>query len=91
MTYFSYPVYCECRGLWHVYDIQHNEEITPCYGNLDDVKYLIRYAIAWNIPVETAYRTLKGSNGGCWYDEDRFKQNLKQLKTKLKKKEEHYE
>ena len=82
--YFEYPIYCECRGLWHIYDIQHNEEPTVCYGNLDNVKYLIKYAIAWDIPIESAYKTLKNSNGG-WYHEDRFKQNLKKLKEKLKK------
>ncbi len=84
-SYFGYPVYCECRGLWHVYDIQYNEEITYCYGSLDDVKYLIKYAIAWDMPIQSAYEATK--NGG-WYLGDRFKQNLKKLKTKLKDKKE---
>lgn len=84
-SYFGYPVYCECRGLWHVYDIQHNEDITYCYGSLDDVKYLIKYAIAWDIPVNGAYKALENCNGGCYYYEDRFKKNLKKLREKLKK------
>ena len=83
--YFEYPIYCECRGLWHIYDIQHNEEPTVCYGSLDEVKYLIKYAIAWDIPIGTAYSALKNNNGGGWYHENIFKQRLKKLKEKLKK------
>ena len=83
--YFEYPIYCECRGLWHIYDIQHNEEPTVCYGNLNNVKFLIKYAIAWDIPIESAYKTLEKYNGGCWYNGNSFKQNLKKLKEKLKK------
>lgn len=85
-SYFGYPVYCECRGLWHVYDIQHNEEITYCYGSLSDVKFLIKYAIAWDMRIQSAYEATK--NNGGWYNGDRFKQNLKKLKAKLKDKEE---
>lgn len=85
-SYYGYPVYCECRGLWHVYDIQHNDEMTYCYCSLDDIKFMIRYAIAWGMSFKSAYEATK-NNGGC-YNIDRFKQNLKKLKAKLKNKKE---
>lgn len=85
-SYYGYTVYCECRGLWHVYDIQHNDEITYCYCSLDDIKFIIRYAIAWGMSIQSAYEATK--NNGGWYLGDKFKQNLKKLKTKLKDKKE---
>ena len=83
-SYLGYPIYYECRGVWHVHDVQNNNDSTCCYYNKDEVKYLIQYAIAWDCSISYAYRTLKSSQHGSWYNIDRFKSNLKKLKKKLK-------